>query len=366
SATFGIKFPAAPGQKPLFDPNGEVIGPINTLDIRARATVPALDFAARERVSTARMSLSASEAAAQSAGEEAAAGAAAAYVRAARADEIIAARVADSVLADSLISIARDQLAAGVGVALDVTRAQSQLAGIHAQLIAARGEQSRSRLELVRALGAPLDASITLASPLQSMPLADTVPNEAEAIALALRTRPDLVAAQRALDAARQGARSIRAERLPSLAAFGDEGAIGVKPSNLLNTYTWGIQLSLPVFDGFRREGRVSEQDAIAAGLELQRRELERQVAVEVRSALLDLATARDQVAAAHERLRLAQQEYAQAQDRFKAGVAGNGDVVTASIGLNAARNLVIDALASYQSARVALARAQGTATALP
>jgi outer membrane protein TolC len=93
---------------------------------------------------------------------------------------------------------------------------------------------------------------------------------------------------------------------------------------------------------------------------------LERQVAVEVRSALLDLATARDQVAAAHERLRLAQQEYAQAQERFKAGVAGNGDVVTASLALNGARNLLIDALASYQNARVELARAQGTATTLP
>jgi outer membrane protein TolC len=50
SATFGIKFPAAEGQKPLFDPNGEIIGPINTLDVRARVTVPAVDFAARERL----------------------------------------------------------------------------------------------------------------------------------------------------------------------------------------------------------------------------------------------------------------------------------------------------------------------------
>lgn len=366
SATFGIKFPAVAGEKPLFDPNGEIIGPINTLDIRARLTVPAVDFAARQRVNTARMSLKASEAAAESAGEEAAAVAATAYVRAARADAIVAARAADSLLADSLVSIARDQVSAGVGVALDVTRAQSQLAGIHAELIAARGEQARSRLELVRALGAPLDAPLTLAAPLEAMAVSDTVPNEAEAITFAVRSRPDLVAAQRALDAGRQGVRAIRAERLPSLAAFGDDGAIGTSPSHLLNTYNWGIQLSVPILDGFRREGRISEQDAVAAGLELQRRELGRHVAVEVRSAILDLATARDQVAAARERLRLAQQEYAQAQERFRAGVAGNGDVVTASLALNGARNLVINALAAYHSARVELAHAEGTATALP
>lgn len=366
SATFGIDFPTPPGEKPFFDPNGEIIGPINLLDIRGRVTVPAIDFAARQRVNGSRLALKASEAEAESAGEQAAATAAAAYLRAVRADAIVEARAADSLLADSLISIARDQLSAGVGVALDVTRAQSQLAGVHAQLIAARGEQSRSRLELVRAIGVPLDAPVTLASPLAAMPVSDTVPDQTQAVAVALRTRPDLVAAQRALDAARQGARAIRAERLPSLAAFGDDGGIGTSPAHLLNTYSWGIQLSVPILDGFRREGRISEQDAKSAGLELQRRELERQVAVEVRSALLDLATARDQVAAARERLRLAQQEYSQAQERFKAGVAGNGDVVTASLALNGARNLVIDALASYQSARVELARAQGTATTLP
>ncbi len=366
SATFGISFPAAAGTKPLFDPNGEIIGPINILDFRARVMVPAIDFAARGRLSGARMSASASEAAARSAGEEAAAAAALAYLRTARADAIVTARAADSLLADSLIFIARDQLAAGVGVALDVTRAQSRLAGLHAELIAARGEQARSRLALVRAIGAPLDAPVRLASSLESMPVTDSVPPVAEAVAVALRERPDLLAAQRALDAGRQNIRATRAERLPTLAAFGDDGAIGKSASHLLNTYSWGVQLSLPILDGFRREGRISEQDAVSAGLELQRRELERQVAVEVRSAILDLATARDQVEAAREGLRFAQQEYAQAQDRFREGVAGNADVVTASLALNAARNLVIDALASYQSARVELARAQGMATALP
>jgi outer membrane protein len=366
SATFGISFPAPAGGKPLFDPNGEIIGPINTLDVRARVIVPAIDFAARERLSQSRLSARASDAAAQSVGEEAAANAAVAYLRAARADAILTARAADALLADSLISIARDQLAAGVGVALDVTRAQSQLAGVHAQLVAARGEQARARLELVRALGASLDVPIALASSLDAMPVSDSVTPESEAVALAFRERPDLVAARLALDAGRQSARAIRAERLPTLAAFGDDGAIGTSPSHLLNTYDWGVQLSIPILDGFRREGRISEQDAVSAGLDIQRRELERQVTVEVRSAILDLATARDQVSAARERLRLAQQEYSQAQDRFRAGVAGNADVVTASLSLNAARNLVIDALASYQSARVALARAQGTTTALP
>ena len=47
------------------------------------------------------------------------------------------------------------------------------------------------------------------------------------------------------------------------------------------------------------------------------------------------------------------------------AGVSGNADVVTASLGLNAARTLVIDALTAWHVARISLARAQGDARSL-
>jgi outer membrane protein TolC len=133
----------------------------------------------------------------------------------------------------------------------------------------------------------------------------------------------------------------------------------------MLNTYEWGVQVSLPIFDGSKRSGKLNEQEARAAQLDVQRKELERTVTVEVRTALLDIGIARDQVDAARGRLGLAQQEYSQAQDRFRAGVAGNADVVTAALSLNAARNQVIDALTAYQAARVGLARAEGTATQL-
>ena len=366
SATFGFSFPAAEGEKPLLDPNGQIIGPVNTLDLRAHVTVPAIDFAARERVAGARTSVRASEAAARSAAEQAAASAAMAWVRAARADALVGARAADSTLADSLVFIATSQLTAGVGVALDVTRALAQVAAIHSQLIGARGEQGRARLDLIRAIGAPLDAAVSLAASLQNVAITESPPDEPQAVAIALRERADIVSAERALEAGQQAARAIRAERLPTLAAFADDGAIGTKTSHMLNTYTWGVQLSLPIFDGSRRSGKLSEQQAVTSELELQRRELVREVTVEVRSAILDLGVARDQVTAANRRLDLAEQEYRQAAERFRAGVAGNADVVTASLALNGARNQVIDALAGYQAARIGLARAQGITTRLP
>ncbi|NCW45972.1 MAG: hypothetical protein EBV77_11020, partial [Gemmatimonadaceae bacterium] len=79
-----------------------------------------------------------------------------------------------------------------------------------------------------------------------------------------------------------------------------------------------------------------------------------------------DLSTAAEQVNAVRERLQLAEQEVAQAQERFRAGVAGNADVIAALLSLNQARTLRNDALASYQAARVALAKATGTVRSLP
>lgn len=357
SATFGITFPG-------FDANGEVIGPVNIFDVRAKITETLFDFGALQRIKGARTTARAYGATAANEAELSAQNAANAYLRAQRADAQLGARVADSVLADSLLVIAHEELRAGVGVALDVTRAQSQFATIRAQLIVARNEQDRSRLDLLRALGQPLTANVSLADSLNGLVLRDTTINEADAIDIALRTRPDLRAADEQIRAAEQEVAAIKAERLPSLAAFGDYGYIG--KDRLLGTYDWGVQVSIPIFDGLRREGRIEEAKAISNEIDIRRRDLRQQAAIQVRGALLDLRSAKEEADAVREALRLAQQEVAQAQERFRAGVAGNADVFTASLSLNSARTQAVDALSSYQGAKVALARAVGSVTALP
>ena len=360
SASFGFNFPSLPGQPPFLDPNGQVIGPVNNADVRGRVSQTLLDMGAVGRVRTARAQAQASLADALTASSLAAVQAAVAYLRVLRAEGQLVARAADSTNAAELVNIARQQLTAGVGVALDVTRAQSQGAAIRAQLIAARNERDRSRLELLRALNLPLDTRLVLRDTLAGAPAGGTGVTETEAVTLALNSRPDLRAAEEQIIAAQTAVSAIRAERLPIIGAFADDGLNAKPGGNVLTTYNWGIQVSLPIFDGARREGRIREQQAAVRELEIRRRDLRQQVSIEVRGALLDIASANEQVDAARERGQLAEQELAQARERFRAGVAGNGDVVLASIGLNAARTQLVDALTSYQSARVALARAEG------
>lgn len=363
TATFGFDFKSPTGES-FFDPEGQVLGPIPTLDLRARLSQNILDLGATERVRAAAAAADAGDAEAVAAAEQAAGNAAAAYLRALRASAQLSARQADSVLAAELLDIANDQLRAGVGIALDVTRARSQAAQVRAQLIGARADRDRAIVDLARVLSLPTNTPIVLTDSLGALNT-DVAVSEAEAVSQAVNARPELKSIESQLTSITRAENAIRRERFPTVSAFADNGPIARNGRAYINTYTWGIQLSLPIFDGFRREARVEEQEALRREYDVRRKDLEHQVTLDVRAAELDLNAAREQLGAARERLALADQELSQARDRFRAGVAGNADVVTASLGLNAARTLVVDAQAGFQFARIALARAQGQARSI-
>ena len=366
TSTLGIDFPTPAGQKPIFDPKGQVEGPINTLDVRGRVQQNLLDFGALGRVRSAQAAARSSNADADATAEQAATVATTAYVRAMRADADLRARQADTLLATELLGIAQAQLRAGTGVGLDVTRARAQLAATRASLIASRNARDHAHLDLLRSLSLPVGTDIVLTDSLSTVAAAtEPVPDEGALLAQALRSRPDILAEEQRVRAGRQGLSAIKAERLPTLGLVADDGVIGKNGARLLNTYTWGLQVSIPMFDGFKREGRLQEQTAVVKEAEIRQHDVEQQAQADVRGAVLDLAAAREQLDAASERLRLAEQEVAQARERFNAGVSGNADVVNASLALTASRTLVNDAETAYQLARVSLARATGSVTTL-
>jgi outer membrane protein len=358
AAAFPIELPS-----PGIDPQGSILGPLDVFDARARLSQTLYDPAARARVTSARTSVLAANADVGQSADIAATQAANAYLGVLRADAVYRARLQDSTLASELLGIARSQLAAGTGVGLDVTRARSQLTGARAQLIVARNDRDRTRIELSRTLGLPF-VGIVLTDSLSTLPL-DVATTERAALEAAFRGRNDLQALTLQAEAARQQALSIRKERLPTVGVLADYGLSQRNGRSFLPTYDLGVQLSVPIFDGFRREGRVAEQESVAHDLETRVRDLRAQVEADVRTAVLNLTSSTEAVAAARERLGLAEQEVAQARERFQAGVAGNADVITAALGLNNARTQLVDALTAYQASRVALARAQGIVSTL-
>ena len=358
AAAFPIELPM-----PGIDSRGSVLGPLDVFDARARVTQSVFDPAARARVQSARTGVAAADADVGQTADQAATAAANAYLSVLRADAVYRARLQDSTLAAELLGIARDQLGAGTGVALDVTRARSQLTSARSQLILARNERDRTRIELARTLSLPR-VNLVLVDSLSTLPL-NVATTERDALDAAYRGRNDLQSLTLQAEAARQQASAIRKEALPTVGVLADYGISQRNGRSYLPTYDLGVMLSLPIFDGFRREGRVEEQTQVARDLANRARDLRTQVEADVRVAVLNLASSAEAVGAARERLSLAEQEVAQSRERFQAGVSGNADVITASLTLNNARTQLVDALTAYQASRVALARAQGAISTL-
>jgi outer membrane protein TolC len=105
TATLGLDFPTAPGQEPLFDPGGEVVGPIQNGDIRGYVSQTLLDLSALEWIHSAGSALEASRMREEAAAQQAAAAAGSAYVRALGAQARLQAQEADLALAQELVEI---------------------------------------------------------------------------------------------------------------------------------------------------------------------------------------------------------------------------------------------------------------------
>ncbi|HVH09402.1 MAG TPA: TolC family protein [Gemmatimonadales bacterium] len=341
----------------------ELIGPFNLYDARLSAHQTLVDWSSAARVRAASAQADGSRAEHGVTVEGTALAAALAYLRAARAQAEVAARQADSSIAAELVGLAQAQKTAGVSAAIDVTRARTQLVAAEGLLIVARNRLDQGRIDLTRALGmdpaTPVALSDTLAG---TLGVADVPSGRDSLVAAALARRPELKTELAHGVAARRTGSAIRAERLPRLEMAADYGVNGRTVPGAIATRDLTVEVSVPILDGFRREARLAEQDAVVRESEVRERDLRQQIAAEVEAALLDLRSAQAQQTIAVERLRLAGDELSQSRQRFRAGVAGNIEVIDAQANLIRARDTDIDARFAAATARVALARAAGVA----
>jgi outer membrane protein TolC len=207
-------------------------------------------------------------------------------------------------------------------------------------------------------MGLRLDTELELTDKLQFIPM-DAVTLD-EARTQAIKQRPDLKAQQERESNARLSASATKLERMPSLAAFGDYGAMGTGLDNALPTRTYGISVKVPVFDGGRRDARRVESESQYRSERVRTNDLKEQIELDVRLALDALRSAEEQVKVANEGLDLAGNELTQARRRYEAGVANSLEVTDAQTRLERARDNRTAALFGYNLARIDLAQAVG------
>ena len=262
--------------------------------------------------------------------------------------------------AQALYDKASDQLKAGLSPAIDALRSQVELQTRQQQLIVARNDLAKLRLNVARIIGLP---------PRQAFVLTEKAPYEA-LVALpvdvylqrAYESRADYQAAQAQVRAAELSRRAAAAGRYPTLDLNANLGDIGVTPSQSNGTWQVNGGLNIPIFAGNRVHSDVLEADAQLKQARSQLGDIRGRIDYEVRTALLDLDAAAQQVEVARSSVDLAEQALAQSQDRFTAGVADNLEVVQAQESVASAHESYIQSLYSHNLAKVELAHAIGDA----
>src|SRR5439155_12588191 len=152
------------------------------------------------------------------------------------------------------------------------------------------------------------------------------------------------------------------AEIFPSRNFAENYGAAGVDIGDSHGVFEVGATLTIPIFAGGRAQADAVKAEATLKQNRQQLENLRAQIDYDVRTALLDLVAAADQVEVARSSLDLANQTLDQARDRFTAGVADNLEVVQAQEAVATANENYISSLYAHNLAKVSLARAIGFA----
>src|SRR3984893_4737907 len=262
--------------------------------------------------------------------------------------------------AQSLYGKAADQQNASLSPAIDTLRAQVEFQNRQQQLIVARNDFAKQKLALVRAIGLPVGQEIALVSKAPYEALA-TLGIEAS-LQRAYASRSDYLAAAQQVRAAEYYRKGATAEYFPTIDMTADYGDIGVNFGNSHGSFTVAGRLNIPIFQGGKVHADVLQSEATLRQARAQLDNLRGQIEYEVRTALLDIESADQQVQVARSSVDLAEQTLTQARDRFSAGVTDNLEVVEAQQTVASAHESYISSLYAHNLAKIELVRAMGYA----
>ena len=359
---FNKLFPllSAPGSGAVSLPR--LVPAFNYFDARASLSQSIFNFSNLEKERSASESVKAAQFSYKDAREMVVLAVGNSYLQAIAAGARVETSEAQVKSAQALYDKAADQLKAGLSPAIDALRSQVELQTRQQQLIVARNDLAKLKLGIARIIGLP---------PGQQFVLTEKAPYQALS-ALPLETylqrayaeRADYQAALAQVRAAELSRKSASAGRYPTASVDANLGDIGVNPSQSNGTWQVTGGINIPIFAGNRVHADVLQADAELKQVRSQLGDLRGRIDYEVRTALLDLNAAAQQVEVARSSVDLAEQALTQSQDRFTAGVADNLEVVQAQESVASAHESYIQSLYAHNLSKVELAHAIGDAEA--
>ncbi len=254
--------------------------------------------------------------------------------------------------------------AAGVGAKADALQAGTALAQATLVRVRTEGGDQVAAGELAIAMRLAANTPFQLIDEDPPKPHADFLASVDELIEQTKQSHPSLIAAQAQLQAARAETAQVDRSQWPTLALVGalerDNPSGQYAADITVDQRRIGVQLSVPLFEGFSQLYRSRQVQAQADMRQAELDQDELQSSLEVWRSYQSLQTQTQSLAASESLLSSAAESYGEAEGRYKAGVGGIIDLLNAQDVYASAQYQRIAAQSAWRIARLELAASLG------
>ncbi|WP_321925312.1 TolC family protein [Burkholderia sp. BCC1998] len=256
----------------------------------------------------------------------------------------------------------------GAGTLGDALQAQTTYRKALLDRVSAEGDLQSAIGTLATTLGADADTPLRIADAEPSPDRDDFTRGVADLIAEAKRHHPKLIAAREKLEAARDEVRAVRAQSLPTISLTGSvarnnpsyQQQASFLQLQSSHSNSIGIQVSIPLFEGFASGYRVAQAKAQADAQEADVRNTELKVSLDVWKSYQSLQTDTTNLDNSRHLLDTALHSLDIARGRYKAGVGTFTELLNAQSALADARRQRVLAVSKWRIARLKLAESLG------
>lgn len=340
------------------------IGNENDYSFAVRLDQPILDFSLGPARAAARLSRRASDASVEATRVQVARDVRVAYAQVLLDRELLKVQEQALEQARSRLDQVQSFFDAGTASEFDLLTAQVEVDNIRPQVLEARNQLALDRNRLKRTIGVSLDREVELSDSLREP--GDQDPSLAEALEQARASRSDLQGQEVRVRLQEENLTAQDRSALPTLSLTASflrrvSSPDFVPPeADFSQSASAGFALSLPIFDGRERAGRVQQAEADLQRERYRLRQLEESVQLEVQQAHQSLVSARERIEASRANVDRAERALEIAQTRFQNGLATQVELNDAELAVTRARTNYAQALFSYDVARAQLMRAMG------
>jgi outer membrane protein len=246
-------------------------------------------------------------------------------------------------VADQTGALQKSNLKSG----LDVSFANVDLAQAQLLLIQAQNDVQGANAELSDALGYPEQRTFELAD----QPPPPSPPSDFPAlIQEALKSRPELIRQDLNVKSAQSFATAERDLSFPTISVLGTAGLTPYRQDTLTSRYAAaGFNVNIPIFNGRLFSARRNEANSIAQAQEQYLRELQNQIARDVRIAWLNANSAFQRLAVTEQLLAESTQAFDLAQSRYGLGLSSIVELSQAQLNKTQAEIARVSAQYDYE-----------------